>query len=95
MSRGPGKTQRRILARLRRVPEGRMTRRDLEARFAGHGRFTSSNLRRALISLERMGHIVLEEGPTLDQSYVSLPPRVELLGDEVITELLKELRDRS
>jgi hypothetical protein len=42
-----------------------------------------------------MGHIVLEEGPTLDQSYVSLPPRVELLGDEVITELLKELRDRS
>jgi len=32
---------------------------------------------------------------SVSQTYVSLPPRVELLGDEVITELLKELRDRS
>jgi hypothetical protein len=95
VSRGPGKTQRRILARLHKAPDGRMSRRDLEACFAGHGRCTSSNLRRALVSLSRTGHIILEEGRTLDQSYVALPPRVELLGDEVITELLKELRDRS
>jgi hypothetical protein len=72
-----------------------MTRRALEERFEGHGRFTASNLRRALVSLERMGHIILEEGRTLDKSYVSLPPPVEPLSDEVISQLLAQIRDRS
>jgi len=51
-----------------------MSRRALEERFLGHGRYTSSNLLRALRSLERMGFVSLEEGPNLDQSYVHLPP---------------------
>ena len=73
-----------------------MTRRDLEARFAGHGRYTSSNLRRALRSLERMGYICLEEGATLDLSSVSLPPPVEPpFSEGDITRLLAEIRDRS
>ncbi len=91
MSRGPGKLQRRILQRLHRAPDGRMSRRALEERFAGHGRYTSSNLRRALVSLERMGYVSLTEGPNLDQSYVHLPPPVEPLSDEVIAQLLAEL----
>ena len=95
MSRGPGKTQRRILDRLHRVPEGRMTRRDLEKRFTGHGRYTSSNLRRALVSLARMGYVSLQEGPNLDQSYVRLPPPVEPLSNEVLAQLLAQIRDRS
>ena len=95
MSRGPGKTQRRILDRLHRVPEGRMTRRDLEKRFTGHGKYTSSNLRRALVSLERRGHIILQEGRTLDESFLALPPPVEPLSNEVLAQLLAEIRARS
>jgi hypothetical protein len=94
MSRGPGALQRRVLDRLHRAPEGCMSRRALEERFSGHGRYTSSNLRRALLSLERMGHIILEEGRTLDQSYVALPPHDELLSDQVISQLLTEIADR-
>lgn len=67
MSRGPSKTQLRILDRLHRVPEGRMSRCDLEARFVDHGRCYSGNLRRALLSLSRMGYITLQEGPNLSQ----------------------------
>jgi DNA-binding transcriptional ArsR family regulator len=95
MSRGPGALQRRVLDRLHKAPEGCMSRRALEERFAGHGRYTSSNLRRALLSLNRMGLVTLQEGPSLDESYVHLPPRVEFLSDEVVTELLRELRARS
>jgi hypothetical protein len=58
-----------------------MSRRALEERFVGHGRYTSSNLRRALRSIERMGYVSLQEGPNLDQSYVGLPPPVEALSD--------------
>jgi hypothetical protein len=58
-------------------------------------RYTSSNLRRALLSLERMRYVFLQEGPNLDQSYVSLPAPVELLSDEVISQLLAQIRDRS
>jgi hypothetical protein len=95
MPRGPGKLQRRILKRLHKVPDGRMSRRALEERFAGHGRYTSSNLRRALVSLERMGYVFLQEGSNLDESYVTLPLPVELLDDEVVSQLLAEIRDRS
>jgi hypothetical protein len=42
-----------------------------------------------------MGHIILEEGRTLDQSYVALPPRVEPLSNEFVSRLLAEIRDRS
>lgn len=95
MSRGPGSLQRRVLDRLHKAPEGRMSRRALEESFVGHGRYTSSNLRRALLSLERMRYVFLQEGPNLDQSYVSLPAPVELLSDEVISQLLAQIRDRS
>ena len=71
-----------------------MSRRALEERFAGHGRYTSSNLRRAIVSLEHMGYVSLQEGPNLDQSYVSLPPPVEPLSDEVVAQLLADIRDR-
>jgi hypothetical protein len=95
MSRGPGRLQRRVVDRLHQAPEGCRSRRDLEEHFTGHGKYTSSNLRRALLSLERMGHIILEEGRTLDQSYVALPPRVEPLSNEFVSRLLAEIRDRS
>jgi hypothetical protein len=95
MSRGPGQLQRRVLERLHKVPGGSMSRRALEERFAGHGRYTSSNLRRALVSLARMGYVSLQEGPNLDQSYVRLPPPAEPLSDEVISQLLAQIRDRS
>ena len=71
-----------------------MTRRDLE-KPPDHGKYTSSNLRRALVSLERRGHIILQERPTLDQSFLALPPPVEPLSNEVVSQLLAELRARS
>jgi hypothetical protein len=95
MSRGVGKTQRRILDQLYKAPEGRMTRRALEERFAGHGRYTSSNLRRALLSLDRMGYICLREGRNLDESFVQLPPPAKPLSDEVVTQLLAEISEGS
>jgi hypothetical protein len=94
MSRGPGRLQRRILDLLRKEPGGCISRRVLEERFVGHGRYTSSNLRRALVSLSRMGYITLQEGPYLDQSYVHLPPSVEYLSNEVVSQLLAEIRAR-
>jgi len=72
-----------------------MSRRALEERFLGHGRYTSSNLLRALRSLERMGFVSLEEGPNLDQSYVHLPPPVQPLSDEVVSQLLAAITGRS
>jgi hypothetical protein len=95
MSRGPGRLQRRVLDLLHKAPEGRMSRRALEECFVGHGRYTASNLRRALVSLERMGYVSLQEGPNLDQSYVALLPPVEPLSDEVVSQLLAEISDRS
>jgi hypothetical protein len=71
-----------------------MSRRALDEHFAGHGRYTASNLRRALVSLERMGYVSLQEGPNLDQSYVRLPPPAEPLSDEVVAQLLADIRDR-
>jgi hypothetical protein len=72
-----------------------MTRRALEERFVGHGRYPSSNLRRALLSLGRMGYVSLEEGPNLDESYVHLLPPVQPVSDEVVSQLLAEIRDLS
>jgi hypothetical protein len=95
LSCGPGRLQRRVLDRLHKAPEGRISRRALEERFVGHGRYTASNLRRALVSLERMGYVSLQEGSNLDESYVTLPPPVKPLSDELISELLAQLRDRS
>jgi hypothetical protein len=95
MSRGPGRLQRQIVQRLEAAPRRSLSRRALEERFVGHGRYVSSNLRRALVGLERMGYVSLEEGPNLDQSYVSLPPPVAHLSDEVVSQLLAQIRDRS
>jgi hypothetical protein len=95
MSRGPGRLQRQIVQRLEASPGRNLSRRALEERFAGRGKYTSSNLRRALVGLERRGHIILEEGRTLDESYVHLPSPIEPLSHEVVSELLTELRDRS
>jgi hypothetical protein len=84
-----------VLDRLYKAPEGRMSRRALEERFVGHGRYPSSNLRWALLSLDRMGYICLREGRNLDESFVQLPSPVEPLSGEVISQLLKEIADRS
>jgi len=72
-----------------------MSRRALEECFVGHGIYTSSNLLRALRSLERMHYVSLQEGPNLDQSYVTLLPPVEALSDEVVSQLLAEISERS
>lgn len=44
-----------------------MSRRAFKERFVGHGSYSPSNLRRALVSLSRMGYITLQEGPNLSQ----------------------------
>jgi hypothetical protein len=94
MSRGPGRLQRQIVQRLKAAPGRSLSRRALEERFAGRGKYTPSNLRRALVSLERRGHIILEEGRNLDEGNVALPPPVEPLSDQIISQLLAQLRDR-
>lgn len=95
MSRGPGRLQRLVLKRLQETPERRLSRRELEKIFVDQGRYTSSNLLRTIRSLERMRRLSLLEGRSLDDSFVSLPRRVEPVSNELLSQLLAELGGRS
>jgi hypothetical protein len=94
MSRGPGRLQRQIVKHLEATPERRLSRRSLEETFVEGAGYGSSNLLRAIRSLERMHRVHLHQGASVDQSYVSLPRAVEPVSDELIAELLKEIGGR-
>jgi hypothetical protein len=94
LSRGAGRLQRAILKRLHKSPEGRLSRLELAEFFVKQEGHTCSNLLRAIRGLERVHRVHLHDTPDLARAYVSLPQRVELLSDEVISELLREIRER-
>lgn len=95
MSRGAGRLQRAILKRLQKSPEGRLSRLELAEYFVNGRGHSRSNLLRAIRGLERVHRVHLHDTPNLARAYVSLPQRAELLSDEVISELLQEIRERS
>jgi hypothetical protein len=75
------------------APERRLSRRALEENFVDGTGYGSSNLLRAIRSLERMCYVSLHEGPDLDRSLVSLPRPVQLMGDDEIFALLARATD--
>jgi hypothetical protein len=94
LSRGAGRLQRAILKRLNKSPEGRLSRLELTEFFVKQEGHTSSNLLRSIRGLERVHRVHLHDSPALARAYVSLPQRAELLSDEVISEILREIRER-
>lgn len=95
MSRGPGRLQRQIVKRLQKAPEGRLSRRELEALLVDGEGYTSSNLLRAIRGLARMNYVSLTERPDLERSWVSLPRPAERVSEEFIDSLLAEIGGRS
>ncbi len=93
MSRGPGRLQRRILQHLEVAPERHLSRRALEVIFVNGAGCGSSNLLRAIRSLERMRYVSLQEGPDLDHSHVSLPRPAKRISDDEIFALLAQVTD--
>ncbi len=93
MSRGPGRLQRRILDHVKAASGYRASRKALEVAFVDHGQATSSNLLRAIKSLDRMDHVSFVEGSDPDRSWVSIPrPVRETFSDEFVLGLLAESR---
>jgi hypothetical protein len=95
MSHGPGRLQRRIVEHLEAAPDGRLSRRALEEFFVDGAGCGSSNLLRAIRSLQRMRRVSLHEGPDLDRSFVSVPLPIERVSDEFIARVLTEIGERS
>ena len=93
MSRGPGRLQRQIMRRLEMEPERRLSRRALEETFVDGAGYGSSNLLRAIRSLERMRYVSLHEGPDLDRSNVSLPLPAKRMSDDEIFALIARASD--
>ncbi len=93
MSRGPGRLQRQIVQRLEAAPERCLSRRALEEIFVAGAGYGSSNLLRAIRSLERMRYISVQEGQDLDRSHVSLPRSAERMSDDEIFTLLAQAMD--
>lgn len=85
MARGPGRTQRAVIARLLSAPEHRLTRRELEDSLCPRG-IRPSNLLRALRSLERACILHFNDCPDKSQASVALlsPERV-FTDDEILT----------
>jgi hypothetical protein len=94
VSRGPGRLQRAILKRMQESPEGCLSRLELAEFFVKQEGHTCSNLLRSIRGLERVHRVHLHDAPALARAYVSLPQRAELLSDEVISEILREIRER-
>jgi hypothetical protein len=94
VSRGPGRLQRAILKRMQESPEGCLSRLELAEFFVKQEGHTCSNLLRSIRGLERVHRVHLHDSPALARAYVSLPQRAELLSDEVISEILREIRER-
>ncbi len=90
MSRGPGRLQRRILQHLEVAPERQLSRRALEVIFVNGAGCGSSNLLRAIRSLERMRYVSLQEGPDV---HVSLPRPAKRISDDEIFALLAQATD--
>lgn len=93
MSRGPGHLQRLVLKHLQKTPERRLSRRALEEIFVDRAGYGSSNLLRAIRSLERMRYVSFQGGLDLDQSYVSLPRPAKRISDDEVFALLAQATD--
>ena len=95
VSRGPGRLQRAVLKRLRETPEGRLSRLELTEHFVKQGGHSSSNLLRAIRGLERDHHVYLRDCSDLAKAYVSLPRPAKFLSEAVISEIVREIGERS
>jgi hypothetical protein len=91
MSRGAGLVQRKILKLLERQPDRRLTRRAIDAVLVGEQGHDPSNVRRALRGLRRTRCIGLDEGRSLDDSFVSLPSPPRLVSDDEVFALLAKV----
>ncbi len=89
MSRGAGRCQRAVLARLEASEGGVVELRDLVRNMEIHG-FLSQNVLRAVRGLRRVHAVCLSErGP--GGGRISLPEPVQIVGDDEIAKILQEL----
>jgi hypothetical protein len=95
VSRGPGRLQRAVLRRLEESPEKRLSRLELAEYFVEQQGHSQSNLLRAIRGLERVHLAHLRDTPDLARACVSLPQPAAFLSEEVISEILREIGERS
>ncbi len=93
MSRGPGRTQRKIVDLLEAQSDRRLSRRDIDAVLVDEDGHHPSNVLRAIRGLRRLRRVGLSEGKSLDDSFVSLPsPPRPVSDDEAFALLAKANR---
>ena len=95
MSRGAGRLQRAILKRLQKSPEGRLSRLELAEHFVTQEGHSSSNVLRSVRALERVHRLHLRDCHDLSKAYVWLAQPSEFLSEAVISEILREIGERS
>jgi hypothetical protein len=81
--------------RLQESPEGRLSRLELAEYFVEQEGHSSSNLLRAIRGLERVYRVHLRDSPDLARASVSLPQPAEFLSEATISEILREIGERS
>lgn len=95
MSRGPGRLQRQIIKHLEKNPQRSVSRRELEEVLAGKKGHTTSNVLRAVRSLEKMYRISLQDKFDKDLALVSLPRTEGRLSEDYVLALLREGGEQS
>lgn len=90
MSRGPGRIERGILTLLALSPENRLSRCQLEEALCEHRGHTSSNVLRAIRSLQRIHVVSFDDRADKSQACVELIP-AKPVSNERVFGLLAEL----
>jgi hypothetical protein len=81
---------RRIVEIVERAPEREMNRKDLDDMLIAEGYFPQ-NTWRAIKSLARRHLVYLKDGPRRKDCVVGLPRKIQILSDDEIGEILKQL----
>jgi hypothetical protein len=94
MSRGLGRSQRRVIEVLEKSPERRANREELEEVLVGSEGFDESNVLRSIKSLARRRYVIFEDAHRKENSFVQLLPKKEPISESWILEVLAEIGGR-
>jgi hypothetical protein len=94
MSRGLGRSQRRVIEVLEKSPERRANREELEEVLVGSEGFDESNVLRSIKSLARRRYVIFEDAHRKENSFVRLLPKREPISESWILEVLAQIGDR-
>jgi hypothetical protein len=94
MSRGLGRSQRRVIEVLEKSPERRANREELEEVLVGSEGFDESNVLRSIKSLARRRYVIFEDAHRKENSFVRLLPKREPISEDWLFEVLRQIGGR-